>query len=173
MTIQKKGMFVSASISSSTFKVFTNKTNVTMSTKGLNLAVLTDTFPMAFSINEADLTIDKESTNVNWVCNISQANQSEKASTQASTAAPTASQNKTATKQESPAPTTPAKDGSTISMSSYIIYIAIAGAILVIVGYIAYHNRDYLCKLIGKGGQRRRPKKKNYKHLKSLKDAFP
>ena len=36
------------------------------------------------------------------------------------------------------------KDGSTVSLSSYIIYIAIAGAILVIVGYIAYHNRDYV-----------------------------
>ena len=78
VTIQKKGTFVSASINSSTIEVFTSKTNVTMSTKGLNLKVHTDTLPMAFSINEADLkinkevTINKDSTDVNWTCNISQ-----------------------------------------------------------------------------------------------------
>ena len=77
VTIQKNGTYVSASINSSTIKVFTSKTNVTMSTKGLNLTVLTDTLPMAFSINKANVTINKTlsskaTTNVNWTCNISQ-----------------------------------------------------------------------------------------------------
>ena len=76
VTIQKKGTFVSASINSSTIKVYTSKTNVTMSTKGLNLKVLTDTLPMAFSINKVGIAINNHwsvtSTDVNWTCNISQ-----------------------------------------------------------------------------------------------------
>ena len=71
-------------------------------------------------------------------------NQSKKVTTQESKASPTATQGKEANIQESKDTIKPTKAVSTISLASYIIYIAIAGAILVIVGYIAYHNRDYV-----------------------------